>query len=275
MTSFIPTYSWPLAVEPSKPLPRTTQTFAHLLAVSLFSFSCSSALAGFDECRELFPDQLVPKVARAVELKPRELCFDGFAVLYSATSKTPIYAVERASAESLRAAKRHKRERNPFYEEARLPSGERSTLQDYREPTAAGKRMDRGHVFPAGDAVTKSSFAQSFSLANMVPQVPKANQGPWNSVEQATRHYVLRAKGDVFIFTGPVFKPNPPYLGPSGVWVPDAMFKLVYDPTAKRGWAHWVSNSESAKVGEPISYEELSRRLGYDLLSTSIASQVR
>ncbi|OYD48136.1 hypothetical protein CBY09_21590 [Acidovorax kalamii] len=31
------------------------------------------------------------------------------------------------------------------------------------------------------------------------------NGGAWNKIEQDTRHYVKRAKGDVFVITGPVF----------------------------------------------------------------------
>ena len=104
----------------------------------------------------------------------------------------------------------------------------------------------------------------------MVPQVPRANQGPWNGVEQATRHYVLRAKGEVFISTGPVFGSTPSHLGQSRVCIPDAMFKLVYDPTAKRAWAHWVANSETVRLSKAVTYEELSRRLGYQLLPSSV-----
>jgi endonuclease G len=53
------------------------------------------------------------------------------------------------------------------------------------------------------------AMAQSFSLANMVPQAAKHNGGAWaNSVEQATRKYAARATGNVYIITGPVFVPN-------------------------------------------------------------------
>jgi endonuclease G len=39
----------------------------------------------------------------------------------------------------------------------------------------------------------------------MVPQNPKNNQKTWNSIEVATRKYIKRAVGDVYVITGPVF----------------------------------------------------------------------
>jgi hypothetical protein len=55
-----------------------------------------------------------------------------------------------------------------------------------------------GHVAPIGDMPTVHAMAQSFSLANMVPQAAKHNGGAWaKTVEEATRKYAARARGDV------------------------------------------------------------------------------
>ncbi len=52
---------------------------------------------------------------------------------------------------------------------------------------------------PAGDMPTAQAMAQSFSLANMVPQASEHNRGVWaKSVEMATRNHVRRADGNVF-----------------------------------------------------------------------------
>lgn len=218
----------------------------------------SSAIAGFERCLEFFPHRAIPELPARFPLKTRELCFSDFAILYSGDSKTPVYAVERLNKQRLaRKAKRNDR----FYEEARLPSRERSTLADYKA-TYSGRRMDRGHVASAGNQSSQRGMAQSFSLANMVPQVPSFNRGAWSRVEQDTRKYVKRAKGDVFVFTGPVYSERPRRLGPGKVWVPDYMFKLVYDPTAGRAWAHWLVNDEGGKVERPIAYSELVKRTG-------------
>ena len=81
--------------------------------------------------------------------------------------------------------------------EARLPSAYRTHLDDYR-----GSDFDRGHQAPAADMADGESMAQSFSLANRVPQAREMNRKPWADVERATRKYVMRAHGDVFVFTG-------------------------------------------------------------------------
>lgn len=235
-------------------------------AAAWLAMASLPAEAAFKGCLALFPQRHVPQLPQGHAHATRPLCFDGFAILYSATSKTPVYAVERLNRHDFEDASRRKRGRNPFYEEARLPRAERATLDDYRATLPDGQRMDRGHVVPAGDMTGAQGFAQSFSLANMVPQVPAANQGPWNRIEQDTRRYVRRARGEVYVFTGPVFGPRPARLGPNRVWVPEAMFKLVYDADSNRAWAHWLPNSAGAQVQRPISYEELTRRIGLRLL---------
>ncbi|MNL90037.1 DNA/RNA non-specific endonuclease [compost metagenome] len=58
---------------------------------------------------------------------------------------------------------------------------------------------------PAGNMASAEAMAQSFSLANMVPQNQSHNAGPWSQIEQATRGYAQRAQGDVYVFTGPVY----------------------------------------------------------------------
>ena len=108
-------------------------------------------------------------------------------------------------------------------------------------------------------------MAQSFSLANMVPQDPRQNSGPWAKVEADTRKYVLRAKGDVYVLTGLVFAALKP-IGPNHVHVPTHMFKLVYDASTGRSWVHWQQNASDAQVNKPLTYGEFQKWVGLDLL---------
>ena len=119
---------------------------------------------------------------------------------------------------------------------------------------------------PAGDMPTAQAMAQSFSLANMVPQNQKQNSGPWSQIEKATRQYAARAQGDVYVITGPVFANDAPAIGPGQVRVPSHLFKLVYDSSTGKAWAHWQPNDETARATEPISYEALRQRVGMELL---------
>lgn len=123
------------------------------------------------------------------------------------------------------------------------------------------------HQAPAGDMPTPSAMAQSFSLANMVPQAPENNRGIWaKQVEKATRQYVERAQGDVFVFTGPFFSGQVQTIGKGRVWVPSHLFKLVYDEKANRAWAYLVENKNEARMSRPISYQELVRYTGIQFL---------
>jgi len=236
-------------------------TIRHLSIAALLLLSSSAIAddAAFSSCRQHFPQGEPPTVQVRLEMKPRALCFDGFAVLHSGKSHTPIYVAERLN-RSILAPEIKRTDR--FYEEARLPTAERAALDDYRR-----SGFDRGHMAPAADMATPEAMAQSFSLANMVPQAPNNNRKAWAKIEKDVRKYVMRAAGDVYVFSGPVYDERPTTIGRNQVWVPRYLFKLVYDPAAGKTWAHWIENSNSAKIGKPISYEELVRRTGIQFLS--------
>jgi endonuclease G len=190
----------------------------------------------------------------------RALCFENFAVLHSGENKTPVYTVERLTRASVQAATDIKR-KDRFYPEARLPSTDRAQLEDYK-----GSGYDKGHMAAAGDMPTDAAKAQSFSLANMVPQYPTLDQQAWNKIEGATRKYALRAPGDVYVFTGPFFGKKRVTIGPGQVWVPSHTWKLVYTPTNNRAWAYWMKNKDAKQKLEPFSYQELVQHIGIKLL---------
>ena len=153
---------------------------------------------------------------------------------------------------------------NKFYSDARLPRDERAELDDYKR-----SGYSRGHMAPAGDMPSAQAMAQSFSLANMVPQSIKQNAGPWARIEQDTRRYAQRASGDVYVITGPVFSQDATTVGGNQVRVPSFLYKLIYDAQSHRAWAHWQANDDAARVSQPISYEELVRRTGIEFLPST------
>lgn len=214
----------------------------------------------FNECKSNFPNEKVPVLINKSGIY--DLCFDSFAVLYSGETKTPVFAIEKLSRDRIRAAKTIKRT-NQFYEEGRLPQRVRSALNDYHN-----SGYDRGHMAPAGDMPNDYAMAQSFSLANVIPQSPENNRGVWAlRVESPTRKYAQRAKGDIFVYTGPIFTKPIKKIGKNNVWVPSHLFKLIYDPDTHRAWAYWIENSPLAKASPPISYREFLNRTQLDLLS--------
>jgi len=225
--------------------------FAQLL-LSVCLLCPPSAFALFEDCKDLFPGQRIPTSPQA----GRDLCFDSFAVYYSPLDKRPIYTVERLNGERL--ATPHPKRTNQFYEEARLPFRERALLSDYR-----GSGYDRGHNAPAGDMTNERAMAQSFSLANMMPQARQNNQGIWaKNVEEPTRQYAKRATGDLYVFTGS--SGNLGSIGNGRVAIPEHLFKLVYEPGKNTAWAYWVKNANDATMSPPLTYEDLKEKTGID-----------
>jgi len=227
-------------------------------------FFVKTASADFGDCLSMFPNSKPPKVTQPTgeKSKTKELCYSGFAVLYSSESKDPIFSVEKINATQLSGP--HVRRTNNFHEEERLDPSERATLDDYR-----GSSYDRGHMTPAEDqSYSEQNMEDSFSLANMIPQNANLNRGAWaKRVEKPTRQYTMRAKGDVFVFTGPYFSPDHKTIGTNKIWVPTVVWKFVYDSTTERGWGFWIPNTDDARVGPPISYEELVSRTGINFLN--------
>jgi endonuclease G len=180
--------------------------------------------------------------------------------LHSGEAKTPVFVAQRLNRQMLVQGQGMGRT-DRFYAEARLPQAERAELADYR-----GSGYDRGHMAPAGDMHNDEAMAQSFSLANMVPQDPTHNRGAWAKIEADTRKYVMRAQGDVYVFTGPVYEGAPAAIGEGRVAVPSHLYKVVYDASTGRSWVHWHANNVETKAGPPISYDEFVRHSGLRLL---------
>lgn|GEM_PF-1148555 len=189
----------------------------------------------------------------------RPLCFDAFAVLHNGRAKTPVFVAQKLNRRLVADADEERTDR--FFADARLPQAERAELNDYRK-----SGYSRGHMAPAADMPTPAAMAQSFSLANMIPQAERHNGGAWAKVEQDTRQYAARAKGNVYVITGPVYGRSRQTVGENRVRVPDYVFKLVYDEARGRAWAHWHANRDNAQAGRPISYRELVNRTGIEFL---------
>jgi endonuclease G len=110
---------------------------------------------------------------------------------------------------------------------------------------------------------SEQGMAQSFSLANIMPQARQNNQGIWaKRVEEPTRLYIKRAQGDIFVFTGSTGQAGS--IGKSKVTIPSHLYKLVFDPTKKTAWAYWVENTDEAQMSAPISYAELVQKTSID-----------
>lgn len=232
-----------------------------LIAALALLFTTPSQSTEFADCPQFFANKTPPIVApRPMQ---RALCYDAFAILHSGESKTAVFVAQKLNRKLVADADEKRKDK--YFADARLRESERAELEDYKN-----SGWSRGHLAPAGEMPTVQAMAQSFSLANMIPQAQKHNGGAWaNSVEAATKKYAGRASGDVFIITGPFYSPSiekSPGIGAGDVKIPKYVFKLVYDQDKNRAWAHWHLNSDATRGSRPISYGELVRRTGIEFL---------
>ncbi|UHC14671.1 DNA/RNA non-specific endonuclease [Methylobacterium currus] len=179
------------------------------------------------------------------------LCYQAFAVLYSGLSRTPLYAAEHLTAARIEAARRVDRI-DAFHEEERLPEAARSDLADY-----AGSGWDRGHMAPSGDMPSPSAQADSFTLANIVPQNPDLNRRLWAGIESSVRALTL-ARGDLFVVTGPLFEGTSVQSLRGRVLIPTRLFKAVYDANRGEAGVYLARNAAPGEAWEAISLEQLA-----------------
>jgi endonuclease G len=205
------------------------------------------------------PDVLNPKLMTRV----REICFRQFGVFHSGVTATPLWSAEHLTADMVTDANEVDRD-DVFHAEPSLPPSERAELSHYR-----GSGYDRGHMAPAADMVTKEGQDESFSLANMVPQEPSLNRGPWARIELTARK-LARRYGEVYMVTGPVFSGDRIARIGGRVFVPSFVYKAVYIPKTGQSSVWWADNATDAIT--VISVAELSRRAGIDVFPAASAS---
>ena len=221
-----------------------------ILALFVLLWAAPAAAAG---CPEHFAGGTEPVlVDPRLATRARELCFRGYAVLHSGTTRTPLWSAERV--EAARGVERT----NLFHAEERLPPGERAELADY-----ARSGYDRGHLAPSADMPDAESQAESFSLANMVPQARKLNAGLWSAIEIAVRDRARRG-GELYVVTGPIFRGTNLTALRGRVVVPTAVFKAIHDP--KRGTAGaYLAPNEDEAGWEAVSIARLRELSGIDV----------
>jgi len=222
------------------------------------SLTVLHALAGQTACPQHFIDGQSPDfINQKLATKTREVCYSGYAVKHSGITRTPLYAAEHLTRERLMQGKGLKRQ-NQFHPDEHIPQSERAELRHY-----ARSGYDRGHVAPSADMFDEQSQFECFSLANMVPQVPENNRGPWEGIESTVRKMVM-SKGELYVVTGPIFQgANLQRIG-GAVMVPMKLFKAVYDPKRQEAGAYLIDNAADAQA-QKISIADLEKTTGISI----------
>ena len=231
-----------------------------IMAVFTVLIGISSAQADdLSQCSQSFYGGVYPEFTNPkLSDNTQALCMDGFAVMYSGVSRTPLWSAEYLDRKRLQQAKEIDRE-DSFHEESRLPKSMRAKLSDY-----SGSGYDRGHLAPNGNMANRSQQYDSFSLANIAPQSPRNNRYIWRNIESATR-YLTQQYGEVYTITGVAFTSKKTKQLADRVLVPSHFFKAVYIPASNQAGVYYAPNDESERI-EVISLDELTAKIGIDVL---------
>ena len=224
-----------------------------VLFVSLFSIPAFGMPSSCPEhyWRGQAPDLLNVEPAGNVQ----EICYAGYAVIYSDAAETPLAAAEYLTREHLEGP--HPSRSDDFHADRHIPRQYRSELEDYRDSSCF---WDRGHMAPAGDMWNELAEHQSFSLANMIPQNPDDNRHLWEGIEASTR-YLADREGSLYVVTGPIFYGHDLRRLDGHVLVPTYIFKAIYDPGKLAAAAYLAQNASGTRYAV-ISIRKLDNLCG-------------
>jgi endonuclease G len=230
------------------------------------------ARAEFDACKTAYADVGLPKRLGDSDVgEVQDRCLKGFALLYNKRTKTPDWVIERLTPDSFRGTAT--RSKSAFAADTVIADDARAELADY-ETAWQGQRFDRGHQAPAADAkFAQDALNETFLLSNMAPQVGIGfNRHAWSYLEKAIRGWVMcGGRTELYVMTGPVYSPDANrVLGANKIAIPDAFYKIVYDPTHGRAIA-FVLENKPHKGRELAPYRtsiaDVEERTGIDFLT--------
>lgn len=199
-----------------------------LLLVLCLGFSFQ-VLAAESTCQDSWYKNEIPSIKY-----DKELCFNEFAVIYSNKDKAPIAVAEHLTTQEIIDSHSIPR-KNTFHSETQLDKAYQSKASDY-----AKTGYDKGHMAPSGDMPNADDQYQSFSMANMTPQLPQLNRIQWRLIEEKVRD-LTKTESDVWVVTGAIFSTKT--IG-DGVSVPSEIYKAVKS-----------KNSEQIFVGDNTTGE--------------------
>ncbi|MBU1684561.1 DNA/RNA non-specific endonuclease [Patescibacteria group bacterium] len=115
-------------------------------------------------------------------------------------------------------------ERPSFYEEESIEKSYRAKVSDY-----TGSGYDRGHMAPdASFDWSQESLDATYSLANIIPQVPEVNQQMWVKAEAYAREVAVEL-GEINIINVVKYGSSPKYIGESHIAVSLGYYKILFN----------------------------------------------
>ena len=199
----------------------------------------------------------------------QELKKPGYFIMYNNQTRTPVYVVEKLTAENFKEGAHVERDDLNFHREDAIRSEMvRSTNSDY-----AGSGFDRGHMAAAANHTScADATMETFTLSNAVPQFPACNRGNWKILENYARALVKTSVG-VYVYSGPLFIPQQAgqsrdqyviyqVIGQHTVAVPTHFFKIIVVERVKEKARVECFLVENAPAAQSLTLQDMSVGLG-------------
>ena len=191
-----------------------------------------------------------------LNIKAQAICYPAFALMHSGITRTPLWSANHLTADRIASSCQMKRQ-DAFHPDPNLATDVRSELSDY---TRSG--FDRGHLVPSFDAPTPNDQADTFTLANMIPQLHANNAGIWEQLESGARNLAV-AGHDVYVVSGPLFEGATIKQLQGRVMVPTSVFKAIYDTTTHKS-AVYITPNSAEQTFKVASINDFMERIGFD-----------
>lgn len=167
---------------------------------------------------------------------------------YSDDYDEPLYAAEILTPEE---AETHIKRHSDFHVDEFISKNNLMRLSDYRH-----SGYDRGHLVPSADSDDEESMHDTYTLANMVPEVHEMNAGIWKRIEDKCRE-LAEQYGDLYIVTGAIFNDKDIEVGK--LVVPPYVYKSVTIPSLETKGVFVAPNNKSGQyeiMSAPDFYEK-------------------
>lgn len=138
-----------------------------------------------------------------------------------------------------------------FYSDVNIPTDYQAKESDYRN-----SGYDRGHLAPdASFDWSEESLDATYSLANVIPQVPSVNRYAWATLEAYARDMAVE-KGELFVLN--VVKYGTPFevIGENQLVLSEGYYKILYAIDYEA--CFYYENSDDSSMGNAIDAYRIS-----------------
>ena len=98
---------------------------------------------------------------------------------------------------------------------------------------------------------------------------PSSSRGIWKNLEEKVRVWTIN-RGEVYIYTGPIYTGTPKVIGKNEVAVPSHLYKIVYDPIQVEAIAFIMPNQKLNTADMPtyiVPIRDIEEKTGLNFLS--------